>query len=78
MPDFAERSGNLKRTQHDEIQPRSSFGAGGEFEERLRVLGRRLAEHPGSVEDFVEEHRLTSARAAFVVGVAFRWLMAGA
>jgi len=73
MPECAAQHGELKRT-HRGIQPQDYIGAGGEFEERLRELGKRLSEHTGSVEDFVEEHGLTSARAAFVVGVALKRL----
>jgi hypothetical protein len=47
-----------------------SIGGKPECEEQLRELGTILSEHMVSVEEFVKEHQLASALAAFVLGVA--------
>jgi hypothetical protein len=59
----------------DNDQAATAPGPKTEFEEPLRELGRMLSEHTGSIEDFVKEHQLASALAAFVLGVAVGRLM---
>ena len=69
--DAPEASTAAEQLRHKGRDPAAkSIGAKTEYEEQLRELGKILSDYTGSVEEFVKEHQLASALAAFVLGVA--------
>ena len=69
-PNMAKR---ILRAKTDQAVRKTSAQAASE--EELRVLGKMLSEHTGSIDVFVKEHRLTSTQAIFVLGAAVGRLM---
>jgi hypothetical protein len=59
----------------DNDQAATAPGPKAELEEPLRELGKMPSGHTGRIDDFVKEHQLASALAAFVPGVAVGRLM---